>query len=102
MRGHVLAIALAIGCGAPSAGAPDAPGSGARSPDAARDDATLIDAAPGATDVPAVPCTGSAGDVYAATATPGAALGTILACSPSEVLDEAAVQTAIGSAIAAG
>jgi hypothetical protein len=78
-------------------------GSGAQGTDApmhldGADHDAAVDADLGApTDVPVVPCTGSAADVYAATAQANAALGTILACSPSTVLDAATVQSDVGS-----
>ena len=62
--------------------------------------APMIDASLDAsTDTPVVPCTGSAGDVYAAAAQPNAALGTILACSPAGTLDGSDLATMVGSGI---
>jgi dienelactone hydrolase len=100
MRGLAIAIAVGIGCGHSNATTPvDA---SAPSPDGAtRHDAAMqVDASSNAsTDTPAVPCTGSAGDIYAAAAQSNAALGAILACAPADVLDEATVGSDIGSAM---
>jgi pimeloyl-ACP methyl ester carboxylesterase len=99
MRGLAIAIAIGIGCGHSTSNAPvDAI---APSPDATHDAAMLQpDASSNAsTDTPAVPCTGSAGDVYAVAAQANAALGAILACAPADVLDEATVGSDVGSAM---
>jgi len=100
----VIACALLAACGGGTAAAPiDAatiePIDASRPIDAAKPspDADLS----GATDVPAVPCTDTTDAVYAATATPGAAQGTILACAPDPVVALADVQTAVGTGVVA-
>jgi hypothetical protein len=104
MRRLAITLAIASGCGYHAAATPDTgspSGSDARMIDAPRAIDATIDGPPAPTNVPAVPCTGSAGDVYATTASPTAPLGAILACAPADVLDEGSAQTAIGSAITA-
>ncbi len=94
MRFAALALALA-GCGS-------APGIPAEKPDASVpiDSAVVVDVDPLApTDVPSMPCTATAAQVYAATAQPSAALGTILACAPADALDVAAVTAAVGAGV---
>ncbi len=95
MRFAVVAAFLLAGCSS----APAAPG---QQPDAAvQVDGHAVDAidplAP--TDVPSVPCAATAAQVYAASAQPNAALGTILACAPDDVLDVAAVTAAVGTGV---
>jgi hypothetical protein len=102
-RNHarVIAIAFAVSCGTAQPVAHDGSTPDAPAVDAPRVVDAAVDAPPGRTDVPAVPCTGSAGDVYAVAATTSAPLGTILACAPADTLDTTAAQAAIGSAIVA-
>ncbi len=101
-----IACALCAACGGSTTAAPvdaaidhtvDA-GADAKAIDAALSPDANLDAA---TDVPAVPCTDTSDAVYAATAQPGAALGTILACAPDPVLASADAQTAIGTGMVA-
>ncbi|HEY4181268.1 MAG TPA: lipase family protein [Kofleriaceae bacterium] len=88
----VLAV-VAVGCSSPSANGvePDA------SPDSARDVDAAPDLAP--TDVPALPCTNTAEQVYAATPQPNAALGAILACSVDDSIATADLPALVGDGI---
>src|SRR5580698_6405164 len=99
MRGLAIAIAVGLGCGHSTASSPvDATAPSPDTRDATHDAAMSPDASSNAsTDTPAVPCTGSAGDVYAVAAQGSAALGAILACAPADVLDEATVGSDVGS-----
>lgn len=97
MRAWVIATAL-LGCSShadtPSIDAPPA-----HEPDASHDAAADADlTAP--TDVPYVPCTNTAAEVYAATPQAGAALGTILACAPDPKLTAGAIPAMVGSGVA--
>lgn len=91
-------LAVLVACGGGHEAAPDAGGPGSA-------DASIPPDAPidlnAPTDVPAVPCAATAADVYAATASPTAKQGDILACSPSDVLAQADVQSAIGDGVEA-
>jgi hypothetical protein len=105
MRAAFIALVLAAGCSSNTpADSPDANGAG---PDASQHLQPDAGAQPpdanlnAPTDTPFIACTGSAADVYAATARPNAALGTVLACAPDTVLALADVQTAIGSGVTA-
>nr|HEX4314768.1 hypothetical protein [Kofleriaceae bacterium] len=104
--GLAIALAFAAACGGGGHSATqDAGGTsdGDATHDAppASDARPPLDAPPAPTDEPAVPCTGSAGDVYATTPSASAAHGAILACAVDSTLDEPTVQTGIGSAMTA-
>ena len=99
MRSWLAVVALAA-CGshATGDGADASKGSDSRTIDTP----ISIDADLNApTDVPVVACTNTMQDIYAATAIVGKPLGAILACMPDVVLDQADVQSAIGSGVTA-
>ncbi len=96
MRLAVVAAISLASCGSP-------PGIPVQPADARKlfDGTERVDA-PGmvaATDVPSVPCTATATQVYAAFAQPTAALGTILACAPDGVLGVPTVSVAVGTGV---
>ncbi|HEY4059444.1 MAG TPA: lipase family protein [Kofleriaceae bacterium] len=89
----MVAVVIA-GCSSPSANGVE-PDAAPDAPDAPGVDADLD--AP--TDVPAVPCTNTVEQVYAAAAQPSAALGTILACSVDDSLSVGDLPAMVGDGI---
>ncbi|MFT3698284.1 MAG: lipase family protein [Kofleriaceae bacterium] len=78
----------------------ESPTDGAQKPDGHSIDAAMIDAdLTAATDTPVGPCTDTAADVYAAQASTTKPNGSILACAPDAVIDQAALPALIGSDI---